>query len=50
MFLLLDQNLPEVLGDRVFAERLALADALAVVADRLVLIVQVEPTVGSPPR
>src|SRR5262249_7668181 len=40
--LLLDQNLADLLGQREFAERLALADAVAVIAHGLVLVVEVE--------
>ena len=43
VLLLLDQDLADVLGHGVLAQRLALADALAVVADRLVLVLEVEP-------
>ena len=42
VFLLLDQDAADVFGDGVFAEGFALPDALAVVADRFVLVVEVE--------
>src|SRR5262245_24439516 len=42
MLLLVDQDLADVFGHRELPERLALADALAVVADRLVLVLEVE--------
>src|SRR5512135_570664 len=42
VLLLVDQDRADVLGHGVLAERLALADALAVVADRLVLVIEVE--------
>ena len=41
MLLLLTQDFPDVLGDGVFLERFALAQALAVVANRGVLVVEV---------
>src|SRR5262245_4295349 len=43
MVLLLDEDLSNLLRHRVFAERFALADAIAIVANRLVFIVEVEP-------
>ena len=42
VFLLLDQDAADGLRQGVLAERLALADPLAVVADGVVLVVQVE--------
>src|SRR5262245_21171412 len=42
MLLLLDDDLPKVFRDGVFAQGLALPHALAVVADRFVFIVQIE--------
>ncbi len=42
MILFLHQNLTNVLGDREFAERLALLDALPIVANRFILVVQIE--------
>jgi hypothetical protein len=41
MFLFLLQDLPQVLGHREFAERLALPDALAVVLDGLILRIEI---------
>src|SRR4029450_11649910 len=43
MVLLLDEDLSNLLRHRVFAERFALANAGAIVANRLVFIVEVEP-------
>ena len=41
MLLLLPQNLADVLGDGVLLERLAFLDALAVGANRIVLVLQI---------
>src|SRR5258707_15355758 len=40
VLLLLPENLPNVLGDRVFAHRLTLLDAVAIRANRVVLVVE----------
>src|SRR5436190_15538555 len=43
MILLLNDDLAYLLSHRVFAERLTLLDALPVVADGFILIVEIEP-------
>src|SRR4029079_6146266 len=43
VFLFVDEDSPDLFGHRELAERLALADALAVVADGFGLVVEIEP-------
>jgi hypothetical protein len=43
MILLLGENLADLLGQRVFSKRLALADSIAIIANGLVLVIEVEP-------
>ena len=40
MFLFLDQNFPEMLGDGIFTQRFTLTHAFPIVADGFVFIVQ----------
>jgi hypothetical protein len=42
VILLLGEDLADLFGERVFSERLALADAVAIIADGLVFIVEIE--------
>src|SRR5262245_49450161 len=43
MVLLLHEDLAQTLGNRIFSDSFALPDALAVVANRLGLVVKIEP-------
>src|ERR1700728_2472407 len=43
MILLLGENLADLLCQRVFSKRLALADSIAIIANGLVLVIEVEP-------
>ena len=43
MLLFLLEDLPQVLGDGELAQRFGLADTLAIVPNRLIFVVEIEP-------